>query len=95
MLNKYVLIRTNFAGVHFGILAEKNGTEVLLKNATRIWYWSGAASLSQLAMEGVKNPENCKFSVEVEEIILTGVIEIILISEVALINLKNVPLWKS
>jgi len=54
------LIRTYSAGVHFGEIISKEytlaGTVVKLKNARRIWSWSGAFTLSQIAMEGVTKP---------------------------------------
>jgi hypothetical protein len=93
----YVLIRTYSAGVHIGYLQKKESTlagmEVTLLKSRRIWYWSGAASLSQLAMEGVIKPEDCKFAMEVDKIDLVA-IEIIPITEKAFINLKSVKEWK-
>ena len=47
-IGKKVLIRGNRSGVEFGELVSQNGSEVTLKNARRIWYWDGAASLSVL-----------------------------------------------
>lgn len=93
----YSIIRTQNAGVHAGYLQStdiKNGS-VVLKNSRRIWYWDGAASLSQLALEGVSKPENCKFSVVVPEITLLGVIEIIPCTIDALKNISQVKVWKS
>ena len=58
----YVIIRCTQAGVHAGELVSRKGTEVELKNARRLWYWTGAASLSELAVYGSKNPPNCKFA---------------------------------
>jgi hypothetical protein len=94
MIGKIVIVRTYSAGVFFGQLIERNGKEVSLKNARRIWYWDGAASLSQLAMEGTSKPENCKFPCPVESILLTEAIEIIPCSEKAIANLSGVPVWK-
>lgn len=91
---KYVLIRTYSAGVHVGYLARQNGKEVKLTNTRRIWYWDGAASLSQLAMEGVSKPDKCKFSVEIPEIELTEAIEIIPVTKEAQNNINLVPAWK-
>ena len=88
----FVLIRTYSAGVHFGYLKRKEGKEVELVNAQRIWSWSGACSLSQIAVEGVKGES--KISVEIPSIILTEAIEIIPITEVAKENLKGVAIWK-
>lgn len=91
---KYVLIRTFSAGVHVGYLAERNGKEVKLFNTRRIWYWDGAASLSQIALEGVKKPLNCRFSVVLPEIELTEAIEIIPVTKEAQENIAAVGVWK-
>jgi len=90
----YVLIRTYSAGVHVGFLKGRNGKEVELINSRRIWYWEGAASLSQLALEGVTMPDKCKFSVVVPQILLTEAIEIISITEKAKNNIEAVKEWK-
>lgn len=92
-LGKKVLVRTDRAGVHYGTLDAKAGLEVELKNAIRIWYWKGAASLSQMAVDGVSCPSECKFSVPVPNICLTY-IEIIPCSEIAQKSIEGVPPWK-
>ena len=91
---KKVIIRTYSAGVHFGDLFAKDGKEVTLKNARRIWYWEGAASLSQMAVSGVSLPNKCKFSVVVPEITLTEAIEIIPCTKEASENIIGVPTWE-
>ena len=90
----FVVIRTYSAGVHIGYLASRNGREVVLRNAIRIHYWDGAASLSQMAAEGVKKPANCRFSVVVPSITLTEAIEVIPCTEQARVNLQGVKTWK-
>lgn len=90
----YVIVRTYSAGVFAGELESKEGKEVVLRNARRIWYWSGAASLSQLAMEGTKDPTNCKFPCEVDRVELTEAIEILDVSPIAKESIKGVPVWK-
>ena len=92
---KYVIVRTYSAGVFAGELESRNGREVVLLNARRLWYWSGAASLSQLAMEGVKNPNECKFPCEVLRVELLETIEILYVTEIAKESIKKVPIWKS
>ena len=92
--SQYVVIRTYSAGVHIGYLESKEGKEVTLTDARRVWYWDGANSLSQLATEGVKHPLNCKISVPVRRITLTEAIEIIECTDKAIENLNAVPLWK-
>ena len=61
-------MRGDRSGVFFGTLAEKDGQEVRLEKCRRLWYWDGAASISQLAVDGVSAPNNCKFTVTVDEI---------------------------
>lgn len=90
----YVIVRTYSAGAFAGTLESHNGREVTLSNARRLWYWDGAASLSQLAMEGVSKPQNCKFPIEVTEIILTEMIEIIPTTAQAKASIEGVPIWK-
>lgn len=90
----YVVVRTYSAGVFAGTLESRKGKEGVLSNARRIWYWSGAASLSQLAMEGVKDPANCKFAVPVGKIELTEIIEVIYATPEAQTNIEGVPIWK-
>ena len=94
IVNDYVIVRTYSAGVHAGELVSRNGKEVELKNARRIWYWDGAASLSQMAIEGVSKPQNCKFPCEVTKIILTEAIEIIPCTQRAIDSMRGVPIWK-
>jgi len=93
-----VLIRSYAAGVHFGLLKSEKFTEsgkvVVLASTRRVWYWDGAASLSQISKDGVANPQKCKFSVILEENEIVNVIETIPLTEKAFYNLKNVPVWK-
>jgi hypothetical protein len=91
----YVMIRTYSAGVHCGYLKRREGKEVELLDSIRIWYWNGAASLSQLAMEGTSKPDNCKFGVPITTpLILTEAIEIITMTEVAKQSIQGVRSWK-
>jgi hypothetical protein len=91
---KYVIVRTYSAGVFAGYLKKKDGKEVILLKARRIWYWDGAASLSQLAVDGVSKPENCKFPCEVDYIELTEAIEIIDCTKKAQNSIKGVKVWQ-
>lgn len=91
----YCMVRTCSAGVFAGYIKERNGKEATLLNARRIWYWEGAASLSQLAVDGTSKPEECKFPCAVPEVILTEVIEIIPISEKAKKSIDGVEVWEA
>ena len=94
LLNEYVIIRTCSAGVFAGTLKRKAGNEVELHNARRIWYWKGAASLSQLAQDGTSSPSECQFPQEIGKVLLIGVIEILKVSDKAEKSIKEVPIWK-
>lgn len=74
---KYCIIRTYSAGVHAGYLESRNGKEVVLRDARRLWRWAGAFTLSEISIDGVSKPEECKFSAAVDKILLTEAIEII------------------
>ncbi len=91
---RYVMVRTYSAGVFAGELVSRKGQEVVLKNARRIWYWKGAASLSQLAVDGTSDPSGCKFPCEVPSVELLNAIEIIPISAKARESIASVPVWK-
>lgn len=39
LIGKKCIIRTYSAGVHYGEIAEKSGSEVIVKNSRRLWQW--------------------------------------------------------
>ena len=90
----YAIIRTYSAGCFAGYVKERDGKEGVIVNARRLYYWSGASTLSQLAMEGVKNPEDCKFPCEVPELQLTEIIEVIPATEEAKKSINKVKVWE-
>lgn len=91
---QYYIFRCTEAGVFFGQLKERSRDEAVIANCRRIWYWKGAASISQIAMEGVKEPRACKFSVTVPEMTVLGVIEIIPCTDAAVASIMEVPVWR-
>ena len=93
-IGKYVIVRGNHSGVFAGILTAREGQEVQLTNCRRIWYWDGAASISQLAIDGTSKPSDCKFPAPVEEITILDAIEIIPCTEKAEASIKAVREWK-
>lgn len=91
---KYQIVRTYSAGVFAGYVESRKDQEVIMRNARRLWYWDGAASLSQLAMEGVSKPEKCKFPCPVDRVELLQVIEILDCTDAAKACIEKVPVWK-
>ena len=94
MIGKYVIVRGDRSGVFAGTLAAHDGRTVTLKDCRRLWYWDGAASISQIAKDGVSRPSNCKFTVAIESIVILDAIEIIPTTAVAEANVKAVREWK-
>ncbi len=92
---KYVIVRTYSAGVFAGTLESRWGQEIVLTEARRLWYWAGAASLSQLAVKGTSKPESCKFPVAVPRVELLQAIEIIDATPEARKSIEAVPEWKA
>lgn len=89
---KYI-VRTYSAGVFYGEIVSRKGQEVKMKNARRLWYWDGAASLSQLAVSGTTKPQNCKFPVAVPDVLVTQAIEILEVMPAAQKSIEGVAVW--
>lgn len=92
---EHVIARTQSAGVFAGYLQSRNGQEVVLRNARRLWFWEGAASLSQLAVDGTSKPTKCKFPAAVDKIELLQVIEILSTTEKARKSIDSVIVWQA
>lgn len=88
------IVRADKAGVFFGNVESIEGNMVVMTNARRIWYWDGAASLSELATYGTSNPRGCKFPCAVGRVRIFDVIEIIDVTEKAAASIDEVPEWK-
>jgi len=89
-----VIIRGDRSGVFFGTLENRVGQEVELSNCRRIWYWSGANSISQLAKDGTNNSDSCKFTVSVDNIEILDVVEVIKCTDRAIESIESVKEWK-
>jgi hypothetical protein len=93
---RYCVVRTYSAGVHIGYVkefGEKHPQHAKLLNSRRLHSWSGACSLSQVAMDGVSIEES-RIAMTVPEIELTDVIEVITCSIKAAKFFKDAKAWK-
>lgn len=96
---KYVIVRCRNAGVHAGELVSdtKTGGTILL-NSRRIWYWSGAASLSELAVYGAKDVTECRFAVKLTDDLTLrydDVCEIIVCQSAGRKMIEECPEWRA
>lgn len=94
MIGKYCIVRGKSSGVFAGTVKEIEGQQVLMEDVRRIWYWDGAASISQLAKSGTVAPKNCKFTVRVDSVLILDAIEIIPCTEEAVQSIEAVEEWK-
>ena len=93
MADKIYMVRST-AGVFYGEIIEEDGNTVTMRNARRVWYWAGAASLSQLSQEGTKDAENCKFPCIEPFKKIYAVSELILMTDKSVKSLNEVAIWK-
>lgn len=90
----YCIVRCDCSGVYAGYVADDMGKMVTIHKARKLWYWSGAATLSQLAMEGVKKPDECKFPCELPSVSVRDCIEIIPATVACRESISGVKVWE-
>lgn len=93
MEEKYI-VRGAQSGVFYGKIKERKGQEVVMTDVRRLWYWAGAASISQLAKTGTNRPQDCKFTMSVDEALILDAIEINKCSIEAIKSIDGVDIWK-
>lgn len=93
-MNQKYIVRCSRSGVFYGEIEKREGLEVTMRNVRCIYYWDGAASLLQMAKEGVKAPGNCKFTVYVDELTVLDAIELLPCTEAAIASIEGVREWK-
>ena len=91
----HVIIRSARAGVFAAQLVSLKGQTAQLKDARRLYYWDGAASLSELSQLGVSKPENCKFPCEVPSLTVMEVIEVLPMTTAAVASVAAVKIWSA
>lgn len=94
LIGKKVIVRADKAGVFYGTLSRKEGSEVQLTDCRKLYYWSGANAIEQIAEEGVKNPIDCQFTMINKEATINLYLQIIPCTKKAIINIESVKIWK-
>lgn len=92
--NQNYIVRAKDAGVFFGKITEHKPGEITMTDVRKLWYWSGACAVEQIALDGVKNPGNCQFTVTVPEMTIADPIQIIACTKKAAKIIAEVPEWK-
>ena len=94
MIGKYVIVRTYSAGVFAGTLESLEGRVAVIRDARRLWRWEGAASISQLAVEGTSSPDDCRFPAPVPRIMVLETIGMDEVTAAAEKVIREVPVWR-
>lgn len=90
MVGQNVIIRTYSAGVHYGVLSEKSGNEVILKSARRLWYWKAKKGISLSAVAAYGLDESSKICEKIDQVWLEA-IEIIPVSFDIAKSIEDMP----
>lgn len=88
------IVRCDRAGVFIGKIKERSGSEVTLTEVRKLWSWSGACAVEQLAQDGTREPGSCRFTVTVPEMTVLGAIQIVPCTETASASLRAVKEWR-
>ena len=91
---QYYIVRTNRAGVFFGEIKDRFGNEIVMTNVRKLWRWDGACAVEELAINGTQNPNGCKFTVTVPEMVIAEPIQIIPCTDIAVKRINGVSVWK-
>ncbi len=88
-INKKCIIRTYSAGVWFGLISQKEGNEIIVLNARRLWRWKAKKSitLSAIATFGIA-PTGNQFTPTVDSVWLEA-IELIPCSNISIKEIEN------
>ena len=90
---KKVIIRSGKAGVYYGTLVDAEDSSVELSDAINLWYWAGASNLMQIAAEGVRTPQACKFTKTINNIVIMDVCEVLCCTKEACESIEGVEQW--
>jgi hypothetical protein len=93
-VGKTVLVRDHRAGVHVGVLVSLDlaSKSCVLRDARKVWYWSGAASCHGIAANGLSHAES-KVAPVVAAVVSCDVVEIVLCSEAGAASVMGAPVW--
>ena len=94
MENKYFIVRTDRAGVFFGQIKERSADEVTMTNVRKLFYWDGACAVEELATNGTKRPQACKFTIAIPEMVIADPIQIIPCTDKAIESINGVKVWQ-
>lgn len=93
LIGKHVIVRSNLAGVFYGVLSAKDGEELTITNARKFYYFSGANTVEDLAVYGAQNPGECKLTVAVDLIVISKFDQILPCTEESINQNNSIKVW--
>lgn len=75
MIGKKVIVRSNVAGVHAGIVESLNGTEIVLKDAYRLWRYctrDSTGSISDVAANGLMSDADHQIGARLKSVYISN-----------------------
>ena len=94
----YVIARCNNAGVHAGYIVSTNVNHTVLRDSRRIWYWSGAASLSEIAVYGLNPAKSSGSRIAAKVPLLrlrdSDICELIVCLPAGRKSVEDMPVWR-
>lgn len=94
LINKTVIARIERAGVFMGVLDYIDGDIVRLKDVRRIYYWEGALSVTDMAVNGITSGK-VTVAVGVAEFNRSALVEINECTEKAVEKIKTIAPWRA
>lgn len=88
------IFRGKDSGVFYGEEVLIEGQKAIIKNARNIYYWDGATRIEQLATDGTKKPNYCKFTQIVNVMEIYDLIQKIPCTKEAIKSIEGVIEWK-
>jgi hypothetical protein len=92
---QYMIVRSATMGTYAGYVQSREGQNVTLIRPRLLAEWYGAAGLGQLALDGPKHPEKCKFSIEFINVEITNAVGFFAVSEKAKKIIQGVKIWQA
>lgn len=95
LIGKKIIARIERAGVFHGILDYKDAEITRMKDVRRIYYWKGALSVTDMAVNGILNDSQVTIPASVVEFETPQVVELIECSNISSEIIENIKPWKA
>ena len=95
LIGKKIIARIERAGVFHGVLDYKDAEITRMTHVRRIYYWQGALSVTDMAVNGISAASKVTVPASVVEFDTPQVVELIECSNEASQVIENITPWKA